>query len=258
MSFKRPLELAAALGNTSDEEVGNALDCLVEMGVLMRPAGRTRVAGPLIDQWVLTHMSVPQPLVGKKRERGIQYAALGLLLTALLLATGNKAMAEGQQKVQISGKRTGCTTTVSLPERLALNEMMVVNLFRQCATPQVGTVTLRGDSDTPAWFGKPDSKVPIPHEAKKFELNATEPIDRIQGEVGVVVTEAVTGSAYELLLIAEDKRQRITVRKNWLKELSYFGKAIVYAAGALPALLGVLLGFYTDIRDRLSKLLSRG
>jgi len=65
------------------------------------------------------------------------------------------------------------------------------------------------------------------------------------------VSGSVTPYVFQL---AADRVQRlVAVDRDWLAALPSLTKTVLVAAGALPALLGLLAGFYQDVRKLLDR-----
>jgi len=75
---------------------------------------------------------------------------------------------------------------------------------------------------------------------------------RIQKEIEI---KGVSGSVtpYVFQLAADRVQRLVAVDRDWLAALPSLTKTVLVAAGALPALLGLLAGFYQDVRKLLDR-----
>ena len=147
-----------------------------------------------------------------------------------------------------------CITTAMMPKRLIANEKAKIQLIRQCPNDVAVTLTtieLRGKGSTFLKFDTPPSTA-IVYERKVTEADKP----RVEEEITFWVTDNNEPS-YALEVVADGKVAQATFDRNWLGALPGFLRLLITAAGAVPALLGLLMAFYADARTLLEKLLSR-
>jgi serine/threonine-protein kinase len=254
VAFRRPLDLVPMLPGISDAAIGNALDCLVQMGVLERPMGKTRVAGRLLEAWVKMHMSPPAGAVQHTRERTLRAVTLGVCSTAVLYGVGATVLGAGEQSAVV--RDGSCTTTVLLPSRVVLHEPRTITVSRSCltdgASPHADAgIDLRPVLPTIAVFARDGGPAvgnyahPTPSDHEVF-----------QDSVDLIV-KGPQAASYTVRLSADGQIASVAVGRDWLGGLPALLRGLVVASGALPAVIGVILTFYADVRRLIEQWLSK-
>jgi hypothetical protein len=250
VTLKGPLDFAAVLPEVDHEEVGNALDALTSMNVLTRPGGRPSIDCKLLEGWVENHMELPNAASVLRREQRVRAAAAGVTASALLYAIGSLAFAAGEQTVEV---RSGtCTTTAVLPKRAVAADGMTVRIARDCANQNAGAIEFRAEGTTFARFSGDGAS---PQDMYRIEAPAA--AERVQAKVAV--TDLIAGKdGYGLRLSVGDHSSSIQVARNWMGELPALARGVIVAAGALPAIVGLLAGFYKDVNALVRRMFYAG
>jgi AAA domain len=250
-SISKPIDFEWALPDVPDEQVGNALDCLVEIGVLSRRGGKTKVEGPLLEAWVKTHMQLPEAAKNERRNRQIRLATLGAVMSILAFTVGGLAFAAGEQFV-LSPEVGGCTMKVKLPKRVEAKGTLEIMLFRRCRSPKTGLVELGKRAETRAEFFAPGV---VKGERKAIAWHVEDADDSESFTVRNI--DGIAPYWFGLNYSADQQPKKevllFSVEKNWLSALPNGAQTVMVAAGALPTLIGLLLAFYGDVRRLLGK-----
>ncbi|HWL85641.1 MAG TPA: hypothetical protein VNO21_07555, partial [Polyangiaceae bacterium] len=162
-------------------------------------------------------------------------------------ALGSYFLGAGEQTIELSGTAMTCKTAAVLPKRVIPTEPIPIRIVRNCSRPTAGVIALKGSGTTYALFENNGVKV------DELRVEATGESDRTQIKSELVELDA-SQSEYRLLLTADGGQASISVGRNQMGEWSAIGRAVILAAGALPALLGLLAGFYGDVRRVLETL----
>ncbi|AGC48679.1 serine/threonine protein kinase [Myxococcus stipitatus DSM 14675] len=231
------------------EQCDAAFARLRHMGLIDHRDGRLTLTIPLLSMWVRHNFEPTAPEANRRQQRRIRSISLGVTLSLLLFGGYYLASQPGE----VAWTSAKCQGQILYPSRTIPGQEEILFISRECNTeapPDAEPLRLMARMGTFARVDKADTSRVLQGEGRPESI----PADWRRLELPVTFRD-VGRTSFELELQAANKSvATLVIRKDWVANLSGFMKALLALAGAIPALLGLLLSFHQEVSSKVRKL----